>query len=93
MENIQENFILKILRKYTGYILLMLHLKDKENAKNLVIFDHNIVTKSQICNLNKFTRKELYLIFVDVNTVKPTTQDYFENLFDSFDFNWKNFFF
>ena len=32
-------------------------LKDKENAKNLVIFDHLIVRKSQICSLQKLTRK------------------------------------
>ena len=64
-------------------------LKDKVNAKNLVIFDHHIVRKSQICSLNKLTSKELYLILVDANTVKPTAQDYFENLFESSDFNWK----
>ena len=32
-------------------------LKDKGNAKNLVIFDHLIVRKSQICSLQKLTRK------------------------------------
>ena len=55
-------------------------LKDKGNAKNLVIFDHHIIRKSQLCSLNKLTSKELYLILVDANTVKPTAQDYFENL-------------
>ena len=64
-------------------------LKDKGNAKNLVIFDHHIVRKSQICSLSKLTSKELYLSLVDANTVKPTAQDYFENLFESSDFNWK----
>ena len=64
-------------------------LKDKGNAKNLVIFDHHIVRKSQICSLNKITSKELCLILADANTVKPTAQDYFENLFESSDFNWK----
>ena len=68
-------------------------LKYKGNAKNLVIFDHNIVRKSQICNLNKLTSKELYLILVDANTVKPTAQDYFQNLFESSDFNWKKIYF
>ena len=57
--------------------------------KKLVIFDHHIVRKSQICSLNKLTSKELYLILVDANTVKPTAQDYFENLFESSNFNWK----
>ena len=57
--------------------------KDKWNAKKLVNFNHHIVRKSQICSLNKLTSKELYLILVDTNTVKPTAQDYFENLFET----------
>ena len=38
---------------------------------------------------NKLTSRKLYLILVDVNTVKPTAQDYFEDLFESSEFNWK----
>ena len=68
-------------------------LKDKGNAKNLVIFDHHIVRNSQICSLNKLTSKELYLILVEANTVKPTAQDYFENLFETSQFNWKKIYF
>ena len=64
-------------------------LKDKGNAKNLVIFDHHIVRKFQICSLSKLTSKELYVTLVDANTVKPAAQDYFENLFESSDFNLK----
>ena len=64
-------------------------LKDKGNAKNAVIFDQSILRKSQIYSLNKLTSKELHLILVDANTVEPTAQDYFENLFESSDFNWK----
>ena len=63
-------------------------MKDKGNTKNLVIFDHHIIRNSQICGLNKFTNQELYLILVHANTVKPTTQDYFENLFETSLFNW-----
>ena len=64
-------------------------LKDKGNAKNLVIFDHHILRYSQICCLNKRTSKEFYLILVEANTVKPTAQDYFENLFETSQLNWK----
>ena len=32
-------------------------LKDKGNAKNLVISDHHIVRKSEICSLNNLTSK------------------------------------
>ena len=43
--------------------------------------------------VNKVTSRKLYLILVDANTVKPTAQDYFENLFESSDFNWKKYIF
>ena len=62
-------------------------LKDKGNAKNLVIFDLHIVRNSQTCSLNKLTSKDLYLILVEVNTIKPTAQDYFENVFETSQFN------
>ena len=57
--------------------------------KNLVIFDHHIVRNSIVFSLNNLTSKELYLILVKGNTVKPTAQDYFENLFETSQFNWK----
>ena len=69
---------------------ITLFLKYKKNTKNLVIFNHFIVRKYQCCSLNKLTIKELYLILVNVNTVKPTAQDYFENLFEISKFSWKN---
>ena len=68
-------------------------LSDKGNTKNLVIFDHHIVRKSQICSLNKLTSKGLYLSLVDANTVKPIEQDYFQNPFESSDFNWRKYIF
>ena len=57
--------MLKILRKYTGYKLLMLcqnrgktlFFKDKGNAKNLVLFDHHIVRKSQFVVLTNLLVK------------------------------------
>ena len=68
-------------------------MKDKGNAKSLVIFDHHIVRNSQIHSLNKLTSKQLYLILVEANTVKPTAQDYFENLFETSQFKRKNIYF
>ena len=63
-------------------------LKDKRNAKKL-IFDHHIVRKCQIYSLNKLTSKELYLILVDKNFVKPTAKDCLENLLETSHFKWK----
>ena len=57
--------------------------KDKGNAKYLVIFDHHIVRKCQIYGHNKLISEDLYLILVDADSVKPTTQDYFKNLFET----------
>ena len=68
-------------------------LKDKGNSKSLFTFDHHIVRNSHICGLNKLTSKEFYLILVEANTVKPTAQDYFENLFETSQFNWKKIYF
>ena len=65
------------------------YFESKGNGKNVVVFDHHTTRESQICSLNKLASKELYLLLVDANTVKPTAQDYFENLFESSDFNWK----
>ena len=69
------------------------YFEKQRECKKKFIFDHHIVRKSQICCLNKLTSKELYLILIDANTVKPTAQDYFENLFESSDFNWKKIYF
>ena len=49
--------------------------------------------KSQIFSLKKLTSKELYLILVGTNAVKHTVQDYFENLFETSQFNWKKMYF
>ena len=64
-------------------------LNDNGNAKSIVIFDHHIVRNSQIHSLNKLTSKKLHLILAEANNVKPTAQDYFENIFETCQFNWK----
>ena len=58
-------------------------LNDNGNAKSIVIFDHHIVRNSQIHSLNKLTSKKLHLILAEANNVKPTAQDYFENIFET----------
>ena len=65
----------------------ILFWKTKGTQKSF--FDHHIARKSQICSLNKLTSKELYLILVGKNYVTPTAQDYFKNLFETSQFNWK----
>ena len=67
--------------------------KDKGNAQNLVIFDHHIVRNTQVLSFIKLTSKELYLILVEANIIKPAAQDYFKNLFETSQFNWKKYIF
>ena len=43
--------------------------KNKGNTQIVVIFDHNIVRKTQVYSPNKLASKQLYLILVDANTV------------------------
>ena len=69
------------------------YFEGKGNAKGIIIFDHHIVRNSQILSFNKGTIKELYLILVEANTVKLAVQDYFENLFEASQFNWKKIYF
>ena len=57
--------------------------------KDLVIFNHHIVRKSQLCSYKKHTCKEWYLTLVDANSAKSTAQGYFENLFKISNFNSK----
>ena len=58
-------------------------LKDKDNARNLVVFDHHIVRKYEIYSVKKYTTTMLYLTLVDNNFVRAIAQDYFENLFET----------
>ena len=37
--------------------------------------------------------KSYNLILIEANAIKPTTQDYFENLFETSQFNWKKIYF
>ena len=58
-------------------------LKDKDNARNLVVFDQHIVRKYEIYSVKKYTTTMLYLTLVDNNFVRAIAQDYFENLFET----------
>ena len=74
----------------------MIILKITKNLVFNISIEDTILEKSQresnwhpprILRVNKPTCKELYLISVDANTVKPTAQDYFENLVEISQFN------
>ena len=57
------------------------------NFVNLTVRDHNICTSNRICTLNKLTAKEIYKIIISFQVHKPTSQQYFRNLFTDTTFN------
>ena len=77
LEDIKIEFHLKDIQKI--YWLQIIHalpkswkhaiFKNKGNTQIVVIFDHNIVRKTQVYSPNKLASKQLYLILFDANTV------------------------
>ena len=61
---------------------------DSGNSINLAIQDHHLIKKHQILCLNKLDSKELYNIQLLANSLKPTSQSYFENVFVGHVFEW-----
>ena len=61
---------------------------DNGNSNNLFIPDHHLLKKHQISCLSKLNSKELYLMQIILEYKKPTSQVYFENIFNNFNFDW-----
>ena len=61
---------------------------DSGNSINLTIQDHHLIKKHQILFLNKLDSKELYYIQLLANSLKPTSQYYFEKVFAGHIFEW-----
>ena len=74
----------------------MLFQKDKkfiikethESTTNLVIHDHHVITGSRILTLNKLSSTEIYAISISKFQNKPSSNFYFENLFNNNDVDW-----
>ena len=64
-------------------------LSDKGNSNNLIIQEHHIIKKHQVCCLAKLNSKEIYNILISSLYRKPTSQSYFEHFFGRNDFEWK----
>ena len=59
------------------------------NINNLVVKDHNFIRNGSIATLDKLTCKDIYFILLDKKEVQPTSQRYFETLFDNNTLVWK----
>ena len=68
----------EILRNYT------------KSINNLVGQDHHLIKKHQILSLNKLNSATLYVILVDANKIKPTSETCSENIFSNFKPDWKS---
>ena len=58
------------------------------NINNLVVKDHNFIRNGSIATLDKLTCKAIYFILLDKKEVQPTSQRYFETLFDNNTLVW-----
>ena len=63
-------------------------LRNWENFKEIAILDHHLIKKNQISALEKLHSKELYIMQIVEGYKKPTSQIYFENVFQKYDFQW-----
>ena len=64
-------------------------IKSNCNSTNVLLFNHHVLKKRNLINLDKLYCWELYNILVSISPNKPTSQIYFENLFREQDLNWK----
>ena len=66
--------------------------KDKnlsKNESNLLDLNHHLIKNARILTLDKLTAKEIYLILISSLKNKSVSQNYFQNLFPSYTFDWK----
>ena len=63
------------------------------NLESLIIKDHNLIKKHQVYSLTRLDSKELYKLQILLRINKPTSQSYFENLFEIADIDWKKVYF
>ena len=59
-----------------------------ENAINLIIHDHHLVKGSRVITLDKLTSTEIYSILISRAQNKPSSNIYFENLYNDYNINW-----
>ena len=60
-----------------------------KNESNLLVLNHHLIKNARILTLEKLTAKEIYSILISPLKNKPTSQNYFENLFPNYTFDWQ----
>ena len=59
-----------------------------ESKTNLIVHDHHVIKDSRILTLNKLSSTEIYAISISKFQNKPSSNFYFENLFNDNDVDW-----
>ena len=59
-----------------------------ENPTNLIIHDHHLVKHSRVITLDKLTSTEIYSILISRAQNKPSSNIYFENLYNDYNIDW-----
>ena len=63
---------------------------DQGNCRNLLYLNHHLIKNNQIYSIEKLKANELYPLSISLRNAVPTSQKYFENIFPSLPFTWKD---
>ena len=62
--------------------------KNYENSTNLITHDHHLIKESRVLTLDKQKSSETYFILILKVQNKPSSNNYFENLFNDYNIDW-----
>ena len=78
------------LRQNTTYMKVhILNSYNYENATNLIIHHDHLIKGSRVMTLDKQTSTKIYSILISKVQNKPSSNIYFENLFNDYNTDWK----
>ena len=65
-------------------------VKNNCSSESLLLLNHHLIKKNNLISIEKLHCRELYNILVYNSPHKPTSQTYFENIFENQEINWKD---
>ena len=78
-----------ILSKYLCYNKsIQVDKENYEHATNLIIHDHHLIKGSSVITLDKLTSTVIYTTLISKIRNKPSSNTYFENLFNGCNIDW-----
>ena len=64
--------------------------ENKNPTNNLILQDHHLIKNNSMISIEKLTSNELYSFLINLKSVIPTSQKYYNNLFSSSSLDWKD---